>query len=298
MESKPSPALPFILLAVLSLIWGSSFILMKRGLIVFTPMQVAALRVAISGVLLAPFAVRALLSLENKRLIPYFLLCGALGNAIPAILFTTAQKYINSSTGALLNSLTPISTLLLGVFIFKMHTNRAQTIGVFIGFLGAVALVLAARGEIAPGETSWYALLPVVATICYGMNANLIGRYLKGVPSLTINSLALFGMTLFFLPYLILSGFFTDALPIAQMQPMFGIALMSIITLSVLGTALSNALYTRLIQISSPVFSSSVTYLIPVVAMAWGLLDGEHLSVLHFVGILIILAGIYLVNKR
>ena len=137
MESKPSPALPFILLAILSRIWGSSFILMKRGLIVFTPMQVAALRVAISGVLLAPFAVRALLSLENKSLIPYFLLCGALGNAIPAILFTTAQKHINSSTGALLNSLTPISTLLLGVFIFKMHTNRAQTIGVFIGFLGA-----------------------------------------------------------------------------------------------------------------------------------------------------------------
>jgi len=298
MKSTTSPALPFILLAILALIWGSSFILMKRGLVVFTPMEVAALRVAISGVLLAPFAVRAWFSLENKRLAWYFLLCGALGNAIPAMLFTTAQKHLNSSTGALLNSLTPLFTLLIGIVIFKSKLRRSQIIGVLIGFVGAVVLVFAAKGEIAPGETSWYALLPVLATVCYGMNANIISHYLKGISPLTINSLALFGVTMFFLPYLILSGFFTVSLPLAQAHPMFGVALVSIITLSVLGTALSNALYTQLIQISSPVFSSSVTYLIPVVAMAWGLLDGEHLSALHFIGIAIILAGIYLVNKR
>ena len=298
MQSKSSSALPFILLGILSLIWGSSFILMKRGLVVFTPMQVAALRVAISGVLLAPFTIRAWLSLENKRLAVYFLLCGALGNGIPAILFTTAQKHLNSSTGALLNSLTPLSTLLIGVFVFAAPLRRAQIIGVLIGFVGAVVLVFAARGEITPGETSWYVVLPLLATICYGFNGNLISHYLKGVPSMTINSLSLFSVTLFVLPYLLLSGFFTEALPLAQTQPMFGVALLSIITLSVLGTALSNALFTRLIQISSPVFTSSVTYLIPVVAIGWGLLDGEHLSALHFIGIVIILAAIYLVNKR
>ncbi|MFY8000254.1 MAG: DMT family transporter [Candidatus Kapaibacteriota bacterium] len=290
--------LPFIILAVLSLIWGSSFILMKRGLEVFAPMQVAALRIAISGVVLFPFAVWGLKSLD-KRHLPYLLLCGALGNGIPAILFSTAQRYINSSTSALLNSLTPLSTLLIGVLVFRVVVERAQVLGVLIGFVGATLLVVAARGETMTTEASWYAMLPVAATVCYGLNANIISRLLKGIPPMTINSIAVSGVTIFFfLPYLIWSGFFTEALPQAQSHPMFSVAILSIIGLSVLGTALSNALFTHLIQISSPVFSSSVTYLIPIVAMVWGVLDGEHLTALHYIGIVVILAGIYLVNKR
>lgn len=292
-----SSALPFIILGVLSVIWGSSFILMKRGLLVFSSTDVAALRVVISGTVLLPFAIRAWSSLD-KRLLRYLVLCGALGNGIPAVLFTTAQRHLNSSTTALLNSLTPLFTLLIGVFAFNLVVRRAQVIGVCLGFLGAVALVLAARNEVSAGESSWYALLPVIATICYGLNGNILSRYLKGVPPMTVNSVAIVSVSLFFLPYLFWSGFFTQTLSAAQAQPNFTLAFASIIALSVLGTALSNALFTHLIQISSPVFSSSVTYLIPIVAMIWGVMDGEHLTALHGIGISIILLGIYLVNKR
>lgn len=289
--------MPFVILGILALIWGSSFILMKRGLVVFEPTHVAALRVVVSGIVLLPFAIRAWKNVD-KRLLKYLFLSGVLGNSIPAILFATAQRHLNSSTSALLNSLTPLFTLLIGVVVFKLSFRRTQVIGVLLGFVGAVALVMAAHNEAASGETTWYALLPVLATVCYGMNGNIVGRYLKGVPVMTINSIAIVSVTMLFLPYLVWSGFFTETIPAVQSHPQFALALGSIVALSVLGTAFSNALFTHLIQISSPVFSSSVTYLIPIVAIVWGVLDGEHLSALHGIGISIILVGIYLVNKR
>jgi drug/metabolite transporter (DMT)-like permease len=295
-HSGDTALLPWILLAVLSLVWGSSFILMKRGLAAFAPVELAALRVLISGVALTPFAVRAWKTLD-KKLLRYFVFCGVAGNGLPAIFFATAQQELHSSTNALLNSLTPVFTLLAGLAFFGFHARRAQIIGVGAGFLGATALVVAAQGELSP-DVSWYVALPVLATIGYGFNANIVSRYLKTVPPMTINSLSLLSASLLFLPYLLLSGFFTSGLPAARANPAFLPAFLSVFTLSILGTAISNALYTKLVQISSPVFSSSVTYLIPIVALAWGIWDGESLTALHFLGITIILLGIYLVNKR
>jgi drug/metabolite transporter (DMT)-like permease len=294
--------LPFILLGVLSLVWGSSFILIKRSLVVFAPLEVAALRMTIAAMVLLPFAAQAWKNAKRSDL-KFFLMAGLLGNGIPAILFTLAQRHLNSSTVALLNSLTPLFTLLIGTVIFRSQAVTRQIIGVTLGFCGAVALILAAQqeGQAPNGAATainWYVLLPICATIGYGFNANVISRKLQGVEPMTINSLGIASVALLYMPYLIGSGFATTTLPAAQAHPKFWLALGSVALLAALGTALSNILYTRLIQLSGPLFSSSVTYLIPVVALVWGVLDGESLGSLHFIGIGIILAGIYLVNKR
>ena len=271
---------------------------MKRALIVFSPLQVAALRVIFAAIFLAPFVPGAIKAVEQKHW-KYLVLAGLLGNGIPAIFFTTAQRHISSSTAALLNSLTPLFTLLVGMFAFGIQAQKRQIAGVVLGFAGAASLVLAAQGEIGakPGSSLWYAVLPILATLCYGINLNIISRNLKGLTPLTISSLALWTLLVFYIPALLGTGFLAE-LPALQTHPQFWMAIAALLCLAGFGTAVSNALHARLVQISSPVIASSVTYLIPIVALGWGILDGESLSVLHFIGIATILGGIYLVNKR
>jgi drug/metabolite transporter (DMT)-like permease len=290
--------LPFMLLSMLALVWGSSFILMKRSLVVFSPLQVAALRVIFAALMLAPFLPRSLKSLEPQHW-KYLIAAGVLGNGLPAIFFTTAQRHINSSTAALLNSLTPLFTLLIGVVIFHLQAQKRQVAGVVMGFVGATALVLAARGEIGAreGGSLWFAALPILATMCYGLNMNIVSRHLKGLTPIAISTIALWVLLVMYTPALLATGFIAE-LPTLQAHPQFWQAIGCLLFLASFGTAISNALHTRLIQISSPVFASSVTYLIPIVALGWGLLDGELLTMLHFIGIATILIGIYLVNKR
>jgi drug/metabolite transporter (DMT)-like permease len=290
--------LPALLLTLLALVWGSSFILMKRALVVFSPLQVAALRVIFAALILAPFVPQSLREIEKKHW-KYLFVAGILGNGLPAIFFTTAQRHISSSTAALLNSLTPLFTLLVGVLAFRLVVRRGQVIGVVMGFLGAASLILAARGEIGAKEGSslWYAVLPILATLCYGINMNIISRNLQGLKPITISALALWVLLCFYVPALLATGFIAE-FPALYVHSYFWWAIACLLFLAGFGTALSNALHTRLIQISSPVIASSVTYLIPIVALLWGLLDGEVLSVLHFIGIATILCGIYLVNKR
>ncbi|MCS6808692.1 MAG: DMT family transporter, partial [Bacteroidota bacterium] len=235
-----------VILCILSLIWGSSFILMKRGLLVFSALHVAALRIVISGIVLMPFAIFAWYRFD-KQYIHYVLLCGILGNAIPAILFALAQRHLHSATTALLNSLTPIFTLLVGAVVFGFGVRRSQVWGVILGFIGASALVMAAQRELTVNEMQqslWYALLPVVATLCYGLNGNILSRYVRHVPPMTVNSIAITSAAWLFIPYLVWSDFCSEVLPMAVRHPHFTLALGSIVVLSVLGTALSNWLFT------------------------------------------------------
>lgn len=297
-KQASSQFISLLILALLSVVWGSSFILMKRALVVFSPIHVAALRLIFAALFLMPFLPRALKAVKPEHW-KYLAVAGFLGNGIPAIFFTTAQRHINSSTAALLNALTPVFTLLIGVMAFHLKTRKQQVFGIGLGFIGAVSLVLAAQGEIGakPGSSLWFAALPILATICYGFNTNTISRHLGGLTPLHINTLAMTMLLAFYVPALLFTNFVGE-LPALHEHPYFWQAIGSLLVLAGLGTALSNALFAWLIQRSSPVFASSVTYLIPIVALGWGLLDGEILSTLHFVGIAVILCGIYLVNKR
>lgn len=289
--SESSRVISWILLIILSVIWGSSFILIKKSLDYFTPLEVGALRIIFAFMVLLPFALtRAKNITRNKWKI--FAFTGLVSNLIPAILFAIAQTKIDSSLTGILNALTPLFTVVIAVYYFKFRINLKQITGIIIGLAGTVLLsFINNSGSV--GNLNVYIWLIVLATICYALNLNVIKYYLSGEDSLTITSLAIFisgPVSLIILPFTV---FFEKI----NFSAEFLIALLYVALLGIFGTAIALILYTKLIKISTTLFASSVTYLIPIVAVAWGFLDDELLFPLHFAGMVLILLGIYFINK-
>lgn len=280
------------LIVVLAIIWGSSFILMKKGLLVFLPSQVAAYRMFLSFLVMIPFSIPYLKTVRKSHW-KFICATGFLGNGIPSILFTTAQTMIASSMAGMLNSLTPVFTLLAGSLVFKIKVKKQNMLGVFLGLAGAVSLILThSKGAI--GENPNYGLLIVIATICYAFSVNILRSKL-----FELNPLAITGFALMFVG--IPSGVFLFTTPFIETlksQPDAPLALSYISILSVMGTGVSTVLFNRLIKVSTALSASSVTYLIPIVAMVWGLADGESFSMFHLFSMAGILGGVYLINKK
>lgn len=279
----------WILLTILTLTWGSSFIMIKQSIQAYTPIQVGALRLSIAGLALVFFGIKNFKYIP-KKLLPWVALGGCLGNFIPMFLFPLAQKQVSSSMAGILDSLVPIFVLVFGYLFFGIKSRWSQVTGALIGFIGAIILI----GRGGEGESSdWlHALLIILATIFYGMNGLIISKYLTGIPSFKLSS-AVF--TIWFGPSLLIlafSGFFQDfeATPL-QLR---GLGFVTI--LGLIGTATAMILYYKLIQQTSAIFASSVTYLMPIVAVMWGLLDGEKLTWMHAVGGALILLGVYLIQ--
>jgi drug/metabolite transporter (DMT)-like permease len=289
--TKNDEKLAWGLLVLLALIWGTSFILMKKGLTVFTPGQVAAYRIVVAFLIFLPWAIGGWRQVPPAKW-KYIIVAGILGNLIPAFLFTNAQMQMESSVAGILNTLTPIFTFLVSVLFFGQPAKKWQMVGLALGFAGAVGLsFVAAGGQV--GTFNAHALLILVATICYGISVNTISKYLAGVKSLIISASAMLVVGPLALAHL-LSGDFVDRVPVSpQSWAAFGY----ITVLGVLSTALGLLLFNKLVKITSPVFASAVTYIIPIFALGWGLLDGEHLTYLHLLGMTLIVAGVYAVNK-
>ena len=288
MESKQ---LKWIYLGILSLIWGSSFILIKKGLIGLSAIQLGSLRLIFSAVFLVLIGYKSLFKLTKSQW-KYVALTAVFGTFIPAYLFALAETEIDSSTTAVLNSLTPLNTLILGIIAFGVPFKKNQFIGICIGFIGSILLVFNGASN-HPEQNYYYALLVVLASICYATNVNLIKKYLPTVAPLSIttgNFLVLLAPAVLLLYF---SGFF-DIISAPEVQTSMGY----IAILGIVGTGIANILFFKLIQISSPVFATSVTYLIPIVAFFWGLLDHEILTPIQFVGAFIILIGVYLSSKK
>jgi drug/metabolite transporter (DMT)-like permease len=286
-------ALNWIILIVLALTWGSSFILMKRGLDVFSSDEVAALRIFIAFLFLSPLIFRHV----KKPLLKHwrgFLGMGLLGNFIPAFLFTKAETGISSSLTGMLNSLTPLFTLLFGVMLFKTKTKFINAIGILIGFVGAIGLLTVGKSEDMDNNLL-YGFYVVLATVCYAFSVNIIKKDLGGVNSVTATVWAM----LFIGPMagIYLFGF-TGFVEKMRYQSLALSSLGYVCILAIFGTALSVIVFNVLIRNTNALFASSVTYLIPVVAMGWGVFDGENVQMLHFVWIALILLGVYLVNKK
>ena len=282
----------FFLLFVLAVIWGSSFILMKRGLEQFLPSQVAALRLSVAFLCLLPFVVRHFKTIEPSRW-KFIAVSGFLGNGIPAFLFTAAQTKVSSAAAGVLNSLTPVFTVITGYILFRSKFKSLQITGVIIGLLGAVILITMKTEGKFLGDI-YHASLIVIATLCYGISVNTIRHKLPDVKSKLI---AGFAMTFAGPPALIY--LFTTDFP----QRMTGgapvmISFMYVCLLAVFGTAISIVLFNYLIKISGALFSTSVTYLIPIVAVIWGLIDGEPLGMGLIAGMMLILSGVYLISRK
>lgn len=283
----------WIVLIALGLTWGSSFILIKKGLEVYAPTQVACLRLAISAITFLPFLLARWSKVDWMKWKP-LLVVGLCGSLIPAFMFSIAQTQISSSVAGILNSLTPLFTLVLGVLIFGNSGNWRKYAAVFIGLLGASMLILMGKNA-GIGGNMWYGLLVVVAAMCYGLSSNTVGTHLKDMRSMTISSVA-FTMVGFPALFYLLSG--TDFLFVLENKPGAWTALGYIAILAIFGTVIATVFFFMLVQWTSALFSSMVTYLIPIVALIWGVLDGEVISIYHFLGMGLILSGIYLSKQR
>ena len=279
------------MLLTLSLIWGSSFILMKYGLRSFSYGQVAAFRMFIAFVVLLPFAIKHL-KLINKSNFLAILIVGFIGNCIPAFLFTLAETRIDSSLAGMLNAMTPFFTLIIGAIVYHIRVAGRAAVGVGIGLAGSVMLIMA-DSEGFSGNINVWALFVVLSTVMYGININHVKEKLAHLTGLQISSLAFFVVGPAVTIFLLASG-----LPETFAQPNAGRDFVYVFLLGLLGSAVAVVMVNILIQRTTAIFTSSVTYLMPVVAIGWGVIDGEQLSLVHYVGMGFVLFGVYLVNKK
>lgn len=283
--------LKWFYLISLAFIWGSSFILIKRGLVGLSPMQLGSLRIIFAAVFLLLIGFKSLTKIPQHQW-KYIALTATLGTFIPAFLFAIAQTQIDSSVSAILNSLTPLNTMVLGALAFGLSFRRPQVFGVIIGLIGTFLLII--NGAILhPERNYYYAILIIIASICYATNVNLIKKYLSDLSPLSITTGNFLVLLFPALVVLFFSGFF-EVIAVESVQH----SVFYIVILGVVGTGIANILFFKTIQISSPVFATSVTYLIPIVAFSWGLLDNEMLSPIQFLGAFIVLVGVYLSAKK
>jgi len=279
--------LKWLFLTVLALIWGSSFILIKKGLVGLSPMQLGSLRIIFSAIFLIIIGFKSITEIKQNQW-KYIALTSLFGTFIPAFLFAIAQTQISSSVSSILNSLTPLNTLIIGGLAFGLSFKRTQVFGVIIGLIGTLLLIV--NGAINhPNQNYWYTILVLVASICYATNVNLLKKHLSDVKPLSIST----GNFLVMLVPALIVLFSTDFLSFVENAEVQN-SMIYIIILGVIGTGIANIIFFKLIQISSPVFATSVTYLIPIVAFFWGLLDNEMLTPIQFIGAFIILIGFYL----
>lgn len=281
----------FTVLMILAFVWGSSFILIKVGLKSFASDQVAAIRMLLASLVLLPVAIRNIRFFKRKDLVS-LLVAGFIGSFIPAFLFTKAQTSIDSAIAGVLNSLTPVFTLIVGVLFFKSKFKVVQVAGLILGLVGALGLVSAGHG-MQFGRINLYALLIVLATTCYAVNVNVVKTYLTHLTGIQITAFSF----MFLSPVAFLYLLTTDFEPVFQ-NPQWPIHFSAIVVLGLVGTAAAMLLMNSLIRRVSTIYAASVTYIIPIFAIMWGVIDGEIITLHHVGNMMVILLGVYLINKK
>jgi drug/metabolite transporter (DMT)-like permease len=280
----------WLLFSLLSLIWGSSFILMKKSAESLSGWQIAAVRLFSAGLVFLPLGVFHAFKIPPRKL-PLVLLSGLIGNFFPAFLFALAIERIDSSMEGILNSLTPLFVIVIGVLFFKTKIQNKKIAGVLIGFIGL--LILSLSKESVSASDIGYTLLILLATIFYGLNVNIVSHYLKGVDP---RQMATVSLTFLCIP----AGL------IVWQQNVFSIArydetarwpIGAAVLLGVVGSAIATVLFYLLIKRAGGLFASLVTYAIPIVSILWGVLDGENVTAIQMGCLGIILGGVYLANR-
>ncbi|WP_055447528.1 DMT family transporter [Lacinutrix mariniflava] len=280
-------------LIILSIIWGTSFILIKKALIGLNPYQLGALRTVLTGLFLFAAGFNTIKTIKKADW-KWIIISGFLGSFIPAFFFAIAETEIDSAVVSVLNSLVPLNTVLMGLAVFKITSTKRQILGVIIGFIGTALLILKGA-ELNPSQNYLFAGFIIASTLMYAANVNIIKRYLQDVKPLTI---AVGNYVPIVIPGLIVlfcTDFFSAE---AFSKSEFRMSILYVAILSLFGTAIAKVLFFKLVQMSTPVFASSVTYIMPIVALTWGLIDGEIFGLLQIVASIIILFGVYLANKK
>ena len=290
---KNSVIYPWFLLILLSIIWGSSPILIKKSLSTLTPFEIGALRISSAAIFLSPFFFKVLNQINKKNFF-LLLLSGVIGNLIPYFLYPLAQTEIDSSTSGVLTSLTPFFALLIGGVFYKQKIYKNNITGLIIGFIGTFCLIFFST-ENNSINANLYGLLVVLATLFYGINLNLLKYHLVKLDPLTITSTSLFFISPITIWLLISETTFLSNLD--RLSDNIN-QIFYVLILGIIGTAIATIIFYRLVQIRDTVFASSVTYLMPIVAIFLGLIDGEIINLTQFFGMLLILIGVYWANKK
>jgi drug/metabolite transporter (DMT)-like permease len=280
----------WIVLIMLAITWGSSFILMKKGLLAYDNVQVGALRMIIASAVLLPFCIKHF-SIIKKYWLP-LLLVGLFGNGLPSFLFTKAQTVISSSLSGMLNALTPVFALTIGTLFFREKLNAMKVIGLSLGAVGVVLLLYKSGGIGYDENIIFHSLYVVFACVCYAISINIIRHKLSEVSSLLITSAAFMFIGL---PCLII--FLTTDIDRAIHNENFVFSTLCIIILALVGTAIAVIAFNYLIKWTSSIFAASVTYLIPIVAILWGIFDSETISIVQSIGMAMVLVGVYIINR-
>lgn len=286
---KPS-IYAWILLIILTFIWGFSYYFIKHSLVAFNPSQVASLRMVFSALALSPFLFKALKMIDRANY-PMIFYVGFIGAFLPAFLYPFAQQKISSSLAGIINAFTPICTFGIGVLFFKVKNERSKLIGTLIALIGAFSLILLKPNAEIRAE-GLYLLVAFAAPVLYGINGNTIKSKLGKIPGIQMTTLMYFFMTLYCLPL----SYWNGALQQIPSAISTGSAFYHLIALSVLGSAVAMALFNVLIQKVHVMFAASVTYLMPLVSLFVGFADGETLGINDIIGLLFILSGVLIMN--
>lgn len=285
--------LKWIYLCLLAVVWGSSFILIKKGLIGLSPLQVGSLRTIFAALFLLVIGFRKLKYIKGKQW-KWIAFSGFFGTFFPAYLFSYAETEIDSAIVSILNSTTPLLSMIVGILLFGVAFVKRKFIGVMVGLIGTTALIWSGA-TVNPDQNYWYSLLVILASLFYGLNANVIKEHLQSLPALAITTGNFMVIAIPALIVLATTGFFSkDVLE----GPEVSLSLFYVGILGVIGTGAALIFFNKLIKISDPVFSTSVTYLVPIVALGWGILDGEEFSLFQILSGLIIILGVLIVNSR
>jgi len=281
----------WVFLIALAFVWGTSFILMKRGLESFNEIQVGSIRIFVAFLFLWPLLIKRLKKLKRRDL-PWLAVVGFLGNLIPAWLFAKAQTQVNSALAGMLNTLFPILALVIGTAFFGMKTDKGKLFGVLLGLIGSIGIVLSDTNDLT-GEHNIYALFILVAVIFYSISINVIKYKLKDLDgvSITVFAFTMIG------PVAGISLLFTDFKAAVQ-TPNWDLNLLYVSILGMAGSAIAVTFFYKLLDYVSVIFGSLITYIIPIFAVFWGLFDGEHIDILQILFMIVVLFGVYLVNKN
>ena len=282
----------WVFLALLSLIWGSSFILIKKGLVGLSALQLGSLRIIFSSFFLLLIFWKRVYTINFSEW-KWIFISAFIGSFFPAFLFAFAETEIDSSVASVLNSIVPLNTLIIGVLIFNIKSTAKQFVGVFIGFIGATLLIISGI-NINPDQNYLYAGLVIICSLLYALNVNIIKKYLQHMSAVT---LAVGHFSVILAPSILIfcfSDFSITSLYSAEVQ----LSIFYVLILALFATAIAKILFNKLIQISSPVFASSVTYSMLIVSILWGLIDGEKFSIYQLLSTLVIVLGILLTSKK
>lgn len=279
-------------LAALSFIWGSSFILIKKGLVGLTAIELGSIRIIISALALIPFTFNRLKEISHKQW-KWIIISAFVGSFFPAFLFAFAEQEIDSSVASILNSIVPLNTIIIGLVLFGIKSTKRQIIGVLLGFFGAYQLIISGM-NLNPDQNYFYSGLVIICSFLYAFNVNIIKKYLQELSAVAIATGHFIVILIPSIIVLLISDFNFEKLQSPETQT----SLFYVVLLAIFGTTLAKILFNKLINISSAVFASSVTYSMLIVSIFWGILDGENFSFNQLFATVIIILGILLTNKK